>query len=101
VVLFGRGSENVNDSDYLLNVAGEIKKRFPLDNGSYTPEQREQIKIIVDGLYEFARLLIIEDYLFTLKVCEKALPNHTHPVHVERLREIETIFKTKFKNIMF
>ena len=35
----------------------------------------------------------LEDYLFTLEICRKELPGHAHPVHYERLREIEAILK--------
>lgn len=35
----------------------------------------------------------LEELLFTLEICRKELPGHTHPVHFERLREIERILK--------
>jgi hypothetical protein len=33
----------------------------------------------------------LENYLFTLEVCEKYLPAGTHPAHYRRLREIRRI----------
>lgn len=87
----------MKDADYLLYTASEFKKKFPPDGGGYSPEQKEQIVKILEGLHELARLLILEDYLFTLSICKKALPDHTHPVHYEKLKEIEEILKSKYK----
>lgn len=83
----------MKDSEYLLSIAEDIKRKFPPNGGGYSPDQKVQIKKVLDGLFELARLLILEDYLFTLNICKKALPDHTHPVHFEKIKEIEEILK--------
>ncbi len=35
----------------------------------------------------------VDDLLFTLQICRKCLPGDAHPVHFERLAEIERIVK--------
>ncbi len=35
----------------------------------------------------------LEDLLFTLEICRKYLPGDAHPVHFERIKEIERIVK--------
>lgn len=39
----------------------------------------------------------LEDYLFTLGLCEKALPGHTNRVHFTRLEEIRRILQARDK----
>ena len=39
----------------------------------------------------------LDDYLFTLEVCEKELPLDAHPSHYTRLREIKAILKSLVK----
>ena len=39
----------------------------------------------------------LEDYLFTLEICEKELPLDAHPSHYTRLREIRAILKSLAK----
>ncbi len=35
----------------------------------------------------------LDDLLFTLEICKKELPSNAHPIHYDRLREIERIIK--------
>lgn len=37
-----------------------------------------------------------EDLLFTLELCKKIFPSNVHPVHFERIREIEKIINIYF-----
>ncbi len=37
----------------------------------------------------------IDDLLFTLDICRRSLPGNAHPVHFERLEEIERILQGK------
>ena len=86
----------MKDSDYLMNVALDIKRRFPLNGAEYSTAEIDQINKILDGLGELARLVELKDYLVTLNICKKALPSHTHPVHFEKLREIEDILRKSY-----
>ena len=40
----------------------------------------------------------LDDLLFTLRICQDALPPEIHPDHYERLLEIQKIIKTHFAN---
>ena len=40
----------------------------------------------------------LEDLLFTLRICQDALPPDAHPDHYERLLEIEKLLRKHFAN---
>lgn len=39
----------------------------------------------------------LTDLLFTLEICRRALPQDTHPAHVDRLRRIEHMVRWGFE----
>jgi hypothetical protein len=41
----------------------------------------------------------LKDYLYTLEICKKELPDHSHPAHYERLDNLIDWIKWELKKI--